>query len=271
MERIATLGSSGISTARGNYFAVLPDGRAVWTEVNGGRSRVMVVGAGKDPVPLVSTTEETSGPMTAVGAGSVAFMVGSKGRPAIGLATLANGRITRQFPFDKGFVGGLAASPDGNTIYAVAEGLVWAVPVGGEAPHKIRNGDGVTVDIATQSLVIFVQQPGNNRLIRIPLTGGPEREIPGSFRLGYSVDPGSIRNGPGVTLGGTLLVLASRDFQFSHGHLRAHPARLRARLPSHGVDARWQDHGGHRRLPRVDLEVHAGSQVATVGSLQAVA
>jgi len=195
VERIATLASSGLSTARGNYFAVLPDGRAVWTELNTGRRRVMVVEAGKDPVPLVSTSEETWGPMTGVGAGAVAFMMGSKDGPAIGLAAVANGRITRQFPFDKGFIAGLAASPDGNTIFAVAEGLVWAVPVTGEAPRKIRNGDGVAIDAATQSLVIFVQQPGNSRLIRIPLAGGPEQEIAGSFRLGYGLDPGSIHNG----------------------------------------------------------------------------
>jgi hypothetical protein len=194
MERIATLASSG-QTMQGDYFAVLPDGRAVWTEINGGRKRVMVVEAGKDPVPLVSTSEETWGPMTAVGAGEVAFMIGSKGKPAIGLAALANGRITRQFPFDKGLVSGMAASLDGKTIYAVAEGFVWAVPVTGEAPRKIRSGDSVTVDTATQSLVVFVQQPGNNRLIRIPLSGGPEQEIAGSFRLGGLVDPGSIRNG----------------------------------------------------------------------------
>ena len=195
VERIATLASSGLSTMRGDYFAVLPDGRAVWTEVSGGRNRVMVVEAGKDAVPLVSTSEETWGPMTAVGVGGVAFMLGSKGRPAIGLAALANGRITRQFPFDKGFVSGMAASPDGNTIYAVAEGLVWALPVTGEAPRKVRSGDGVTVDIATQSLVVFVQQPGNSRLIRIPLTGGPEQDIAGSFRIAAGLDPGSLHNG----------------------------------------------------------------------------
>jgi serine/threonine protein kinase len=195
VDRIATLASSGLSTMQGDYFAVLPDGRALWTEVNGGRKRVMVVEAGKDPVPLVSTSEETFGPMTGVGAGEVAFMIGSKGNPAIGLAALANGRITRQFSFDKGFVSSMAASPDGKTIYAVANGLVWALSVTGEAPRKIRSGDGVTVDIATQSLVVFVQQPGNNRLIRIPLAGGPEQEIAGSFHLGGVVDPGAIRNG----------------------------------------------------------------------------
>jgi len=173
----------------------LPDGRAVWTEINDGRKRVMVVEVGKDPVPLVSTSEETWGPMTPVGTGEVALMVGSQSSPAIGLAALANGRLTRQFRFDKGFVSGMAASPDGHTIYVVADGLVWAVPLTGEAPRKIRSGDGVAVDVPTQTLVVFVQQPGNSRLIRIPLAGGPEQEVPWTFRIGGSVDPGSVRNG----------------------------------------------------------------------------
>jgi len=195
LERIATLASSRLSTLAGDSFAVLADGRAVWTELSAGRKRVVVVEAGKDPVPLVSTVEETWGPMTAVGAGEVAFMMGPKGKPAIGLAALATGRITRQLPFDKGFVSSMAASPDSHTIFAVAEGVVWAVPVSGEAPRKLRSGDGVAVDIATQTLVVFVQQSGKGRLIRIPLAGGPEQEIRGSFRLGGTLDPGSVRNG----------------------------------------------------------------------------
>ena len=69
------------------------------------------------------------------------------------------------------------------------------MPVTAETPRKIRSGDGVTIDAATQSLVVFVQRAGNSRLIRIPLTGGPEQEIAGSFRVGGNVDPGSIRNG----------------------------------------------------------------------------
>jgi WD40 repeat protein len=195
VERIATLASSDLSTQMGDSFAVLPDGRAVWTELNGGRTRVMVVEAGKDPVPLVSTSEETWGPMTAVGEGDVAFMIGSHDKPAIALAALVNGRITRRFSFDQGPVASMAASPDGKTIYAVAGGLVWALPVTGDAARKIRSGDAVTVDATAQSLVVFVQQPGKTRLIRIPLGGGPEQEIPATFRVGGIVDPGSIRNG----------------------------------------------------------------------------
>ena len=118
-----------------------------------------------------------------------------EGKPAIALAAVANGRITRQFSFDQGYVSSMAASPDGKTIYAVAGGLVWALPVTGDAVRKIRSGDAVTVDVATQSLVVFLQQPGKTRLVRIPLGGGAEQEIPATFRLGGLVDPGSIRNG----------------------------------------------------------------------------
>ncbi len=80
VERIATL-AAGVS----EEFAVLPDGRAAWTEVTAGRHRVMVVAPGKDAVPLVNTTEETQGPMTAVGSADVAFMIGRRSQ-AIGLA-----------------------------------------------------------------------------------------------------------------------------------------------------------------------------------------
>jgi hypothetical protein len=202
VERIATVSSE----MGDDSFAVLPDGRAVWIEQTEGRHRLILVEPGKDPVPLVNTTEETAWPMTAVGApsgvpsgvpsgpGEVAFMLGGQ-RRTIAMAALSNNRITRQIPFDKGQVIGMAASPDGKTLYCAAGGAVWAVPLSGEAPRKIRAGDGVTVDAATQSLVIEVLEPPNTRLVRIPLGGGPEQEIAGSFHLGLGIDPGSIRNG----------------------------------------------------------------------------
>jgi hypothetical protein len=70
-----------------------------------------------------------------------------------------------------------------------------AVPVSGEAPRKIRTGGGVTVDAATQTLVIQVVEPPNTRLIRVPLSGGEEREIAGPFHLGLGIDSDGIRNG----------------------------------------------------------------------------
>jgi len=73
--------------------------------------------------------------------------------------------------------------------------MVWAVPLAGGEPRKIRTGDGIAVDAATQSLVIEVREPPNSRLVRVPLNGGPEQEIVGPFHLGYYIDARSIRNG----------------------------------------------------------------------------
>ncbi len=189
-ERIAT-----VPTEMGDdNFAVLPDGRNIWIEAAAGRTRLTLVEPGKDPVPLVTTSEETGWPMTAAGPGEVAFMLGRE-RQTIALAALSNGRITRQIPFDKGQVGALASSPDGKTLYVAAAGTIWAVPLTGEAPRKIRTGEGVTVDAGTQSLVVQVLESPNTRLIRIPLGGGPEQEIAGTFHLGNGIDPDSIRDG----------------------------------------------------------------------------
>ncbi len=194
VQRVATLGNLG-GLVNGEGLAVLPDGRVVSSEQAAGRSRLVLIQAGKDPVPIVNTSEATSPPMTPAGAGEVAFMIGTPPHSAIALATVSNGRITHRLEFDKGRVEQMAASPDGKTIYCVAAGEIWAVPISGEAPRKIRTGSGVTVDAASQSLVVQVVEPPNTRLIRVPLGGGPEHEIAGPFHIGLGIDPGGIRNG----------------------------------------------------------------------------
>jgi serine/threonine protein kinase len=177
------------------YFTVLPDGRVVWAERTASRTRLILVEPGKDPSPLINTTEETAGPMTPVGSDQVAFMIGPQPRHTIALAALTNGSITHRLQFDHGDVTGLATSPDSKTLYCLAGGMVWSVPLAGGEPRKIRTGDGIAVDAATQSLVIEVREPPNSRLVRVPLSGGPEQEIAGPFHLGYFIDPGSVRNG----------------------------------------------------------------------------
>jgi hypothetical protein len=194
VERIASQPARG-DDAFDDDFALLPDGRIAWKEITAGRSRIVVVAPGKDAVPLVNTSEETQGPLSTVGSAEVAFMIGTRGHQGIGIATVATGRITHQIPFDQGIVTSLAASLDGKTLYCVSSGTVWAVPVEGGAPRKIRNGDDVTVEAATQSLVVMVQDPPKSRLFRIPLNGGPEQEIAGNFDLGFGIDPGAIRDG----------------------------------------------------------------------------
>ncbi|HEV2348399.1 MAG TPA: protein kinase [Terriglobia bacterium] len=184
-------------------FTVLPDGRAVRAERTASHSRLILVEAGKDPVPLVNSTDETGGPMSPVGSDQVAFMIGPHPRHEIALAALSNGRIIRRLSFDEGEVDEMGISPDRQTLFCLAGGVIWSVPLSGGAPHKVRTGDGFAVDAATQSLVIEVREPQKARLIRVPLSGGPEQEIPGPFHLGYFIDAGSIRNGKLVApLGG---------------------------------------------------------------------
>jgi hypothetical protein len=194
VERIASQPARG-DDAFDDDFAVLFDGRVAWKEITAGRSRIVVVAPGKDAVPLVNTSEETRGPLSAVGSAEAAFMIGPRGHQVIGIAVVATGRITHQVPFDKGIVTSMAASLDGKTIYCVSSGTVWAVPVDGGAPRKIRSGDNVTVEAATQSLIVLAQDPPKSRLFRIPLGGGPEQEIAGNFQLGFGVDAGGIRDG----------------------------------------------------------------------------
>jgi hypothetical protein len=195
-EKVAAISNPAVgSQNEGEYFTVLPDGRVVWAERTASRTRLILVEPGKDPSPLINTTEDTAGPMTPVGSDQLAFMVGKPPRHTIALAALSNGRIVRRLPFDQGEVTSLATSPDSKTLYCLAGGMVWAVPRAGGEPRKIRTGDGIAVDAATQSLVIEVREPPNSRLVRVPLNGGPEQEIAGPFHLAYYIDAGSIRNG----------------------------------------------------------------------------
>ena len=57
-------------------ITALPGGRTVFSGLASGRGRLMAAEKGKDPVPLVNTTEETSSPMTAVGLREIAFAIG---------------------------------------------------------------------------------------------------------------------------------------------------------------------------------------------------
>jgi hypothetical protein len=177
-------------------FAVLPDGRAVLTEGTGGRMQLMVVEAGKDPVPLINTVEATSSPVTAAGPSEVAFLIGPEPRRTIALAAASNGRISRRIPFDKGPITSLASSPDGNTLYCAAGGNIWSLPVDGGAAKakKIRAGDHVAADPSGKYLLVELIENPIIRFVTVPLNGGPEREIPrpGPLRPAFVIGPNAI-------------------------------------------------------------------------------
>ena len=197
VERLATLAGA----AAMDNFAVLPDGRAVWPERAAGRVRLLLLESGKQPVQLVNTAEDNTGPLTAAGPGEVAFLIGPVPRKTIALAAVSTGRITRRIAFDKGRIDAMAASPDGGTIYCVAGGMVWAVPASGSAPRKIRAGDSIAVDAAANALFVVSKEHPQSRLFRVPLEGGPETEIPltGPYRIGAPVNQDAVRNGRFVT------------------------------------------------------------------------
>jgi quercetin dioxygenase-like cupin family protein len=175
-------------------FAILPDGRAVITQGTGGHIRLIVVGPGKEPVPLIATTEDTAAPVTAAGPSEIAFLIGPEPRRTIAIAAVSNGRITRRIPFDKGPISSLASSPDGKTLYCAAGGIVWSIPVAGGEPRKVRAGDSVAVDPAGANLLVEVVESPIIRLIYVPLDGGAEREIPrtGSLRPASLIGPNAI-------------------------------------------------------------------------------
>jgi len=179
-------------------LAVLPDGRAVWLEFIGGRTRLMMGGAAKDPALFVNTTEETAGPLTAAGADAVAFLIGPQRKPDIAVAAVATGRIVSRIPFDKGRMSQMASSPDGKVLYCAAQGTIWAVPaVGGGEPRRIAAGDSVTADPDGKSVLVLSRDNATTRLVRVPLDGGAAHEIPinGSVKPGYRIDNGSLQNG----------------------------------------------------------------------------
>jgi eukaryotic-like serine/threonine-protein kinase len=177
---------------------VLPDGRTVVRTLRAGRSRLMVVEAGKEPLPLVATTEETSTPVTPAGPNQVAFIIGPEPHATLAIASLSNGRVTRRIPFDKGEPQSLASSPDGKTLYCAAAGTIWSMAVADGEPRKLRTGTSVGVMPGGMSLLVEIVETGKIRLVEAQLADGAEREIPlnGPFHLtGLPINPSGIRNG----------------------------------------------------------------------------
>jgi DNA-binding beta-propeller fold protein YncE len=73
---------------------------------------------------------------------------------------------------------GLAASPDGKTLYYVHANQVWEVPAdSSRTPRKVEPGDGVAVHPVTGDLLIQRFETAGVRLYQLPRQGGPRKEI----------------------------------------------------------------------------------------------
>ena len=155
----------------------LEDGRAVVGVNVSGRVRLMAAEAGKDPVQLVKTQEDTAGPMTAVAENRIAFAIGPEPRETIALADTLTGRIAGRISPGKGIVQSLAASGDGATLYFTAGGAVWSVPSAGGEPRRICAGDWVVAH-PSGTLVVARNEMSQIHLFEVPAAGGTERAIP---------------------------------------------------------------------------------------------
>jgi hypothetical protein len=87
----------------------------------------------------------------------------------------------------------MIASPDGRTLYCNAGGLIWAQPVQGGAARLVRAGSAVAIDPKDQYLAVIEEQQGHTRLLKVPLDGSSEQEVPisGDARP-YILETGSI-------------------------------------------------------------------------------
>jgi eukaryotic-like serine/threonine-protein kinase len=171
--------AGGVDPLNASAAVPLPDGRVLFASRTADRNHLMLAEAGKQPVLFVDTQDETSGPATMVGQTQVAFMIGIGTDRTIALATLADRRVSRRLQGPKSAaIDSMAVSPDAKTIYYSSSGSIWTIPVTDGPPQKLRAGDGVTVDPYRHELVVTLVESGGVRLVRVPLVGGPEHEIP---------------------------------------------------------------------------------------------
>jgi hypothetical protein len=161
-----------------DMVVALPDGRAVVPVLVSGRTRLMAVEQGKDPVPLVNTTEETAAPMAVAGPHAIAFAIGPLPHHTIAIADTSNGRISGRISPGKGAITSLATTPEGATIYFAAGGNIWSVPAGGGDARKIVAGEDVMWDPSRHGLVIVRRESLHMTLWRTTLEGGAEQQIP---------------------------------------------------------------------------------------------
>ena len=174
--RVNASGGTGEEFGSGTPRTVVAPGGEVLTTVMGwGRGRLAALRPGGEPRVLVETTEDTSVPATTFG-GNVAFVIGSGDQRRIAIASRDDGRVLRRFSTRSD--SGMAASPDGNTLYYSFGGAIWAQPVAGGEPRRITEGIDVTLDPKGQYLYVRRATKGVLGMVRIPARGGAAEDLP---------------------------------------------------------------------------------------------
>ncbi|MEX0880961.1 MAG: hypothetical protein WD451_14680, partial [Thermoanaerobaculia bacterium] len=159
----------------------LPDGGVLIPNQVLGRRRLVISAPDGHLRPFLDSAEQATPPATLVGENLVAFLSGSVGQPPlITVATIPEGRIVRRLEGTRGIAPqSLVASPDGQTLYYVNAGSLFAIGIEGGAPRKLRPANGVAVDPRgpVPSLIVQVNALDGVKLFRVPLDGGSELSI----------------------------------------------------------------------------------------------
>ncbi len=158
-----------------NFPMIAPGGEVLATLKGWGKEHLAAVRPGGEPQTLVETSEETSLPATIFG-GNVAFIIGSGDRRRIAIAAVRDGRVLRRFSMRSDY--GMAASPDGKTLYYSFDGGIWAQAVAGGEPKRITEGIDVTLDPRGEYLYVKRVSNGVMGICRIPVAGGDAEELP---------------------------------------------------------------------------------------------
>jgi len=186
----------------------LPNDRFLLGSDQSDQDRLMVLTPGGALVPFLDADKEARGPLVRVGEGFVGFTTGPVNTPQLGMATL-DGRLTRELPIEgRGRVSGLAASPDGGTLYYAIDGSVYRLPVTGGASELVTPGSEVGVDPATGDLIVLLEG-AEPTLVRVPVTRGTATPIPltsDAWGLAGSGEAANNLTGQSVTADGRLLV-----------------------------------------------------------------
>lgn len=131
----------------------------------------------------------------------------------VAVASITDGRIVRRLGGIPGSeVTNLAASPDGKTLYYVADRTVWAIGASGGHPHPTGPGDAVAPDPNGKDLIVQLTEKQGVRLLRVPVAGGAEEPIPvlGALRIATpSISPNAVGKD-----GRVLVAVASPDSWF---------------------------------------------------------
>ena len=181
------------------------DGRFLMPTFRSGRARLMVGRPGGNFSPLLDNEEQTSMPAALLPNDEIAFVEGIGQRQEIVIAAAREGRIVRRL---KGAKGGelyqIVGSTNGKTLFYVADGNVWAIPVDDGEPHKVCQGDAMAVDPNGKDLIVTLNDAAGVRLNRVSLSRGAPNAIrmqDNVFLNGLALGGGAVRNDGKIILG----------------------------------------------------------------------